>query len=801
MEYQQIASFNQTCYEFQTQRGGSFQDADGYCKSRGGLLIHSITDVAQNFLYYELERYKPKLRSKLIWVGARRDYLTQNTTQNLFGTRPRLFWHWINGVPINRFLWAEDQPNNYNGQQNCIVLDGGRRWLWNDVTCDLDYLPWICQYAPSNCGSPDIAENSTVIRSDHRIGNSIAYQCSSGCRLDGLEKRLCQSNGFWQGEAPKCTYVDCGPLKSIAHGRVSFIRTDFNATATYSCNGDYTLVGSEHRHCLGNGSWSGEEPKCFYSHCSQALEIENGFVSVTNRSINGQATFTCKLGFVLVGNAQQTCQLGGSWSGTAPQCKFIDCRLPLELIHGVYRLLNKTTYYNSVVSYECDPNYVLVGNRSRVCTEYGTWSNSEPTCELINCGIPKRSTGVRYVGNSFTINSEVIFECEPGYKLVEGKGRRVCQENGKWSGSDITCRFVECGRVQPILKGEIIYVNSTTYLSSEINYSCGTGYKLVGNKARHCQDDGRWSGIKPKCEEIRCLPPEIPKNSSVVYNGNDRSFSDSFKVGSTVQYRCSQGHIVQGQSLRTCETSGHWSEAPPICVYIDCGLPFPLTNGKWLLTTNTTYYGSTVEYECNTNYKLNGPGRRICLENGTWSSVPPICEVVTCKAPELKDERTLVQTTSYYVGGKTTYSCTHGLELIGSNERTCQNNGQWSGPVPYCRFVDCGRPPIIPNGRGWLVNGTTFYGSIVEYHCMADFRMISENQHRICQANGEWSGTIPRCLEMSEVNEIENSLRNSADLEAEESAEASKSIGLGVSFGIGTILILMIIIGFLFLKV
>ena len=134
MEYQQITSFNQTCYEFQTQRGGSFSDADGYCKSRGGLLINSITDVAQNFLYYELERYKPKLRSKLIWVGARRDFLTQNVT-NLFGTRPRLFWHWINGIPITKFLWAEDQPNNYNGQQNCIVLDGGRKWLWNDVTC------------------------------------------------------------------------------------------------------------------------------------------------------------------------------------------------------------------------------------------------------------------------------------------------------------------------------------------------------------------------------------------------------------------------------------------------------------------------------------------------------------------------------------------------------------------------------------------------------------------------------------------------------------------------------------------
>ena len=52
--------------------------------------------------------------------------------------------------------------------------------------------------------------------------------------------------------------------------------------------------------------------------------------------------------------------------------------------------------------------------------------------------------------------------------------------------------------------------------------------------------------------------------------------------------------------------------------------------------------------------------------------------------------------------------------------------------------VDCGRPPVIPNGRGYLVNGTTFYGSIVEYHCLPDFRMISESQHRVCQANGEW---------------------------------------------------------------
>jgi len=203
-------------------------------------------------------------------------------------------------------------------------------------------------------------------------------------------------------------------------------------------------------------------------------------------------------------------------------------------------------------------------------------------------------------------------------------------------------------------------VNSTTPVERDINWwvtRCAPAKKTVDGRAQ--SPNVKVSRVKRDTFlqdrininelydlEIRCLPPEIPKNSSVVYNGNDRSFGDSFKVGSTVQYRCSQGHIVQGQSLRTCETSGHWSDAPPICVCklltnsfltqvpthcklsldIDCGLPFPLTNGKWLLTINSTYYGSTVEYECNNNYRLNGPGRRICLENGTWSSVPPICE-------------------------------------------------------------------------------------------------------------------------------------------------------------------------------
>lgn len=49
------------------------------------------------------------------------------------------------GEVVQKPSWGKDQPNNYNGEQNCVVLDGGRNWLWNDVGCNLDYLHWICQ--------------------------------------------------------------------------------------------------------------------------------------------------------------------------------------------------------------------------------------------------------------------------------------------------------------------------------------------------------------------------------------------------------------------------------------------------------------------------------------------------------------------------------------------------------------------------------------------------------------------------------------------------------------------------------
>ena len=36
-------------------------------------------------------------------------------------------------------------------------------------------------------------------------------------------------------------------------------------------------------------------------------------------------------------------------------------------------------------------------------------------------------------------------------------------------------------------------------------------------------------------------------------------------------------------------------------------------------------------------------------------------------------------------GDTCTYTCNTGYELTGSNTRTCQSNGSWSGSAPTCR--------------------------------------------------------------------------------------------------------------------
>ena len=62
---------------------------------------------------------------------------------------------------------------------------------------------------------------------------------------------------------PPLTAVNCGALTNPANGQVSYTAgTTFGQTATYSCNMGYNLIGSRTRNCQATGRWSGSAPTC-----------------------------------------------------------------------------------------------------------------------------------------------------------------------------------------------------------------------------------------------------------------------------------------------------------------------------------------------------------------------------------------------------------------------------------------------------------------------------------------------------------------------------------------------------------
>lgn len=58
--------------------------------------------------------------------------------------------------------------------------------------------------------------------------------------------------------------------------------------------------------------------------------------------------------------------------------------------------------------------------------------------------------------------------------------------------------------------------------------------------------------------------------------------------------------------------------------------------------------------------------------------------------------------------------------------------------------VNCGTPPPVTNG---VITGSDYsYNSTITYSCIAANYKLSGPLERICQADGQWSGTQPVCL-------------------------------------------------------
>ena len=77
--------------------------------------------------------------------------------------------------------------------------------------------------------------------------------------------------------------------------------------------------------------------------------------------------------------------------------------------------------------------------------------------------------------------------------------------------------------------------------------------------------------------------------------------------------------------------------------------------------------------------------------------------------------------------------------------------------MPASAATDCGDPGTLTSGQRNLSNTT--YNSVVTYTCDVGYTLQGSNSST-CQANGQWTGSVPQCNGMLILNLIDNGILN-----------------------------------------
>ncbi|KAK4305073.1 hypothetical protein Pmani_023017 [Petrolisthes manimaculis] len=588
-----------------------------------------------------------------------------------------------------------------------------------------------------HCSDLPTLSNGHIVYHGSGVDSRAEYVCDEGYSLQGEDyELLCQSDKVWLGEIPSCQLLDCGDPPDIGNGTLEFTSTTFGSVATYDCFFGFVLEGSVTRFCSGLGFWNGSLARCVAVTCSVPPVIDNGYITFEgNLYVDSPIEYECKECFRLNGTRIRHCQVDGTWTLEEPHCELIYCdALPSSIPNG--QVIGSDNACGSLVEYECSLGYQLNGAQKATCLENERWSSPTPSCERMSCGLPGSPENGLFRGTSFLFTDKITYECDEGY-ILQGPVVQVCLADGSWSGPPPYCAIVNCTNLQWPSNGRIRL--SGTSFGSYANIVCDAGYAVEGENNLMCNADGNWDNELPHCLPVLC--PPAPQVDHAIYNSTERQF-ESFTV---LEYRCDRGYETTVEryetALLTCSASGQWEPQTVECLPVNCGDPGTIPFGT-IVGDNYTY-GSEVQFICDDGYKLLGPSSGECQADGDWSNYAAACLQIICPPSGRFQFGTVVADDSTNTFGTTlAYNCNVGYFLEGSAYRNCSLDGEWTGSAPYCRPVTCPEPFQALNA---MLEGEVYeYGHSVRYTCHNGYLMQGRAE-LVCQADGSWSTEAPIC--------------------------------------------------------
>uniref|UniRef100_A0A8C9W057 CUB and Sushi multiple domains 2 n=1 Tax=Scleropages formosus TaxID=113540 RepID=A0A8C9W057_SCLFO len=581
-------------------------------------------------------------------------------------------------------------------------------------------------------------------------GATAIFSCNTGYTLVGSRVRECMSNGLWSGTQVQCLAGHCGTPESIVNGQIVGENYNYRGSVVYQCNPGFRLIGVSVRICEQDHHWSGRPPVCVPITCGHPGNPGNGVTQGTQFNLNDIVRFTCNTGYVLQGAVNAQCQANSQWSNPLPVCKVVNCTDPGHVENSIRQVLPSGPHrfsFQTTVSYSCNPGYYLLGTGVLACQGDGTWDRSLPKCLLVLCDRPSMPPYAQISGDRRTVGSVIRFSCI-GQRSIVGNTTRMCQLDGHWSGSLPHCSGESAGVCgDPGVPVHGIRLGEEFSIGSVVRFSCEPGYALKGSPERTCLANGTWTGIQPECHVVSCGNPGTPRNAQVV-------FHDGLVFSRSITYACREGYYSTGLLTRHCTVNGTWTGTMPECTVINCGDPGVPANGIRLGSDFT--YNHTVSFQCSPGFTMDADraSSLICTKDRTWNGTKPICKAIVCGPPPVIPNGHVVGA-DFQWGSSISYACIEGYQLSLPATLTCQGTGNWSGERPQCfplppsSFVFASLSvfcgdPGVPAQGRREDRGFTYLSS-VHFSCLPPLVLVG-SARRYCQADGTWSGTQPSCI-------------------------------------------------------
>ncbi|XP_058235295.1 E-selectin isoform X2 [Hemibagrus wyckioides] len=554
------------------------------------------TDMVAIQNHGEIEYLNNELPRKTgyYWIGIRKI----NNTWTWVGTKKQLTAEAEN--------WATGEPNNGRNNEDCVeiyIKRGEDNGKWNDESCRKEKTA-LCYTASCKedscsfqgecvetinshrcncfegfygdkcehivkCEAKEISdpEHGSVQchhpNGDFSYKSKCEYSCDEGYNLVGAITTQCGGTRAWSNKPPTCELVQCSSLNMPLHGTIECshpIETfSYQSSCRFSCEEGYTLTGSSYSllMCDVSGQWNDSQPNCEAVRCPALEEPVDGGMSCSGDSYGSRCTFSCNVGFRLLGASELICTKTAQWNQETPSCRAVQCPVLQTPQKGSVSCTDQTLSKGSICSFTCSEGFNLEGASSIKCTETGEWSTNIPSCTAVRCPALEEPVdgGMSCSGDSY--GSRCTFSCNVGFRLL-GASELICTKTAQWNQETPSCRAVQCPVLQTPQKGSVSCTDQTLSKGSICSFTCSEGFNLEGASSIKCTETGEWSTNIPSCTEVRCPHLQTPNNGLI-------NCSSEPLFNTSCSFSCLDGYQLHGHQMVFCSLNGNWTEEVPKC--------------------------------------------------------------------------------------------------------------------------------------------------------------------------------------------------------------------------------------------